>query len=124
MFVLQAIPGVLEYEGARIQLLDLPGIVEGAAMGRGRGRQVVSVAKTADVIIIMSKHTRLERRAERSHSRPRFTPVYCPTVDATKSHEQRKLLEAELDAVGIRLNTSAPDGGYTIDSKRDLYTSR
>lgn len=25
-------------------------------MGRGRGRQVVSVAKTADVIIIMSKH--------------------------------------------------------------------
>jgi ribosome-interacting GTPase 1 len=47
---------VLEYEGARIQLLDLPGIVEGAAMGRGRGRQVVSVAKTADVIIIMSKH--------------------------------------------------------------------
>lgn len=45
---------MLEYEGARIQLLDLPGIVEGAAMGRGRGRQVISVAKTADVIIIMS----------------------------------------------------------------------
>ncbi|KAJ9112136.1 hypothetical protein QFC20_002317 [Naganishia adeliensis] len=37
---LTAIPGVLEYEGARVQLLDLPGIVEGAAMGRGRGRQV------------------------------------------------------------------------------------
>lgn len=46
---------MLEYEGARVQLLDLPGIVEGAAMGRGRGRQVVSVAKTADVIVIMSK---------------------------------------------------------------------
>lgn len=39
-----------------MQLLDLPGIVEGAAMGRGRGRQVVSVAKTADVIVIMSKY--------------------------------------------------------------------
>lgn len=38
-----------------MQLLDLPGIVEGAAMGRGRGRQVVSVAKTADVVIIMSE---------------------------------------------------------------------
>lgn len=25
-------------------------------MGRGRGRQVVSVAKTADVIVIMSKY--------------------------------------------------------------------
>jgi ribosome-interacting GTPase 1 len=31
----QAIPGVLEYEGARIQLLDLPGIVQDAAKGRG-----------------------------------------------------------------------------------------
>lgn len=50
----QAIPGVLEYEGARIQLLDLPGIVQDAAKGRGRGRQVVSVAKTADLILITS----------------------------------------------------------------------
>lgn len=47
---LTAIPGVIEYEGARIQLLDLPGIVEGASQGRGRGRQVVSVAKTADLV--------------------------------------------------------------------------
>lgn len=29
----KAIPGVLEYSGARIQLLDLPGIVEGASQG-------------------------------------------------------------------------------------------
>lgn len=41
------------------------------------------VAKTADLIIIM--------------------------LDATKSHEQRRLLEIELDAVGIRLNKSRPD---------------
>ncbi|KAF8528033.1 P-loop containing nucleoside triphosphate hydrolase protein, partial [Hysterangium stoloniferum] len=80
---LTAIPGVIEYSGARIQLLDLPGIVEGASQGRGRGRQVVSVAKTADLIIIM--------------------------LDATKSHEQRRLLEIELDAVGIRLNKHVPD---------------
>ncbi|KAL5495555.1 RBG2 [Sanghuangporus weigelae] len=80
---LTAIPGVLEYAGARIQLLDLPGIVEGASQGRGRGRQVVAVAKTADLIIIM--------------------------LDATKSLEQRRLLEVELDAVGIRLNKRKPD---------------
>jgi ribosome-interacting GTPase 1 len=30
-------------------------------------------------------------------------------LDATKSHEQRRLLEIELDAVGIRLNKSKPD---------------
>lgn len=80
---IKAIPGVLEYQGARIQLLDLPGIVEGASQGRGRGRQVVSTAKTADLILIM--------------------------LDATKSDEQRRLLEIELDAVGIRLNKMKPD---------------
>lgn len=31
--IIQAIPGVIEYQGARIQLLDLPGIVEGASQG-------------------------------------------------------------------------------------------
>ncbi|KAB5594136.1 hypothetical protein CTheo_2473 [Ceratobasidium theobromae] len=95
---LTAIPGVLEYEGVRIQLLDLPGIVEGASQGRGRGRQVVSVAKTADLILMM--------------------------LDATKSTEQRRLLEYELDAVGIRLNKAKPDvvfkqktaGGITINN--------
>ena len=34
-------PGVIEYENANIQLLDLPGIIEGAAQGKGRGRQVI-----------------------------------------------------------------------------------
>ncbi|CDO70221.1 hypothetical protein BN946_scf184942.g21 [Trametes cinnabarina] len=62
----QAIPGVLEYQGARIQLLDL-----------------ARNPKTADLILIM--------------------------LDATKSEEQRRLLEIELDAVGIRLNKKRPD---------------
>ena len=30
-------------------------------------------------------------------------------LDATKSEEQRRLLEIELDAVGIRLNQKKPD---------------
>jgi ribosome-interacting GTPase 1 len=35
--------------------------------------------------------------------------IWIPTVDATKSAEQKKLLEIELEAVGIRLNTKPPD---------------
>ena len=37
---LTCIPGVMQHEGARIQILDLPGIIEGAKDGKGRGRQV------------------------------------------------------------------------------------
>ncbi|CBY00867.1 similar to GTP-binding protein [Plenodomus lingam JN3] len=80
---LTAIPGVLEYGGAEIQVLDLPGIIEGAAEGKGRGRQVISAAKTSDLI--------------------------CMILDATKKAEQRRLLEAELEAVGIRLNREPPN---------------
>jgi small GTP-binding protein len=79
---LTAIPGVLEYAGAEIQVLDLPGIIEGAAEGKGRGRQVISAAKTSDLIVMV--------------------------LDATKKAEQRRLLEAELEAVGIRLNREPP----------------
>lgn len=32
------IPGVLRHKGAKLQLLDLPGIIEGAKDGKGRGR--------------------------------------------------------------------------------------
>ncbi|KAI5207098.1 GTP-binding protein [Aureobasidium subglaciale] len=74
---LTAIPGVLEYGGAEIQILDLPGIIEGAAEGKGRGRQ------TSDMILMV--------------------------LDATKRAEQRALLEAELEAVGIRLNKEPPN---------------
>lgn len=36
-----------QYKGATIQLLDLPGIIEGASQGKGRGRQVIATARTA-----------------------------------------------------------------------------
>jgi small GTP-binding protein len=80
---LTCIPSKINYNGAQIQLLDLPGIIEGASQGKGRGRQVISTAKTADLILMM--------------------------LDATKSSRQRELLEAELEAVGIRINQDRPN---------------
>lgn len=49
---LTAIPGVLEYGGAEIQVLDLPGIIEGASEGKGRGRQVISAAKVERTLLV------------------------------------------------------------------------
>lgn len=65
---LTCIPGVIHYNDAKIQLLDLPGIIEGAAEGKGvpvgcqcheytcdtgRGRQVIAVCKSADLLLMV-----------------------------------------------------------------------
>ena len=56
-------PSFLEqYNGAKVQLLDLPGIVEGAHEGKGRGRQVIAVARTADLILMMLDSAKAEEQ--------------------------------------------------------------
>jgi small GTP-binding protein len=84
---LTCIPGVINYNDTKIQLLDLPGIIEGASKGKGRGRQVIGVARTADLILMM--------------------------LDAEKAAIQRVLLTRELEAVGIRLNKKPANISFT-----------
>jgi len=47
------VPGALEHRGARIQILDIPGLIAGAAMGKGRGKEVISVVRGADLIVLL-----------------------------------------------------------------------
>ena len=49
----KAIPGILEHRGTQIQLIDLPGIIEDASKGKGRGREILAVARSTDLIIIL-----------------------------------------------------------------------
>ncbi|MBD6955251.1 MAG: OBG GTPase family GTP-binding protein [Thermoplasmata archaeon] len=48
------IPGIMEYRGAKIQILDLPGLIEGASRGKGRGKEVLSVVRNSDLIMIVT----------------------------------------------------------------------
>ncbi|PHT32095.1 Developmentally-regulated GTP-binding protein 1 [Capsicum baccatum] len=80
---LTCIPGVIMYRGAKIQLLDLPGIIEGAKDGKGRGRQVISTARTCNCILIV--------------------------LDAIKPITHKRLIEKELEGFGIRLNKEPPN---------------
>ncbi len=48
------IPGMMEYRNTRIQILDVPGLIEGAEEGKGRGREVLSVTRGADLVILIT----------------------------------------------------------------------
>lgn len=79
---LTTVPGTLTHNGARIQVLDLPGIIEGAKDGKGRGRQVIAVARTCNLIFIV--------------------------LDVLKPLNDLAILTNELEGFGIRLNKKPP----------------
>lgn len=80
---LTCVPGMIRYRGSRIQLLDLPGIIEGAKDGKGRGRQVIATARTCNLIVIV--------------------------LDCLKPITHKRLIEKELEGFGIRLNKKPPN---------------
>jgi len=57
---LTVIPGMMTYRNAKIQILDVPGLIEGAEEGKGRGREVLSVVRGADLIIFITDTKRLD----------------------------------------------------------------
>jgi len=57
---LGVVPGMMEYKGVKIQILDLPGIIEGAAGNKGFGRKVISVIRASDLVVLMTDVQRLD----------------------------------------------------------------
>ena len=98
---LDVVPGIMEYKGARIQVLDLPGIIKGASSGKGLGRRVLAVARSADLVLFI-------------------VDVFQP--------EARSILERELRTTGIRVDERAPNvviertssGGISVSTQVKL----
>lgn len=58
---LTCIPGILNYKSAKIQILDIPGIIKGAAQGVGKGREVIGVVRSSDLVIVVADITDLKQ---------------------------------------------------------------
>ncbi|MDL2246444.1 GTP-binding protein [Methanobrevibacter sp. OttesenSCG-928-K11] len=86
---LDIIPGIMEYRNAKIQVFDIPGIITGASGGKGRGKEILSVARTADLIIV---------------------------VLDTLNPQHLDVILKELRNIGIRPNEKKPD--VTVNRKK------
>jgi len=95
------VPGMMEHRGAKIQILDLPGIIKGASTGKGLGKRVLAVAKSADLVLLI-------------------LDVFQPY------HED--VIRTELANIGIRLDQKPPniviektsDGGISVSQQVKL----
>ncbi|MEF8848554.1 MAG: GTP-binding protein [Candidatus Thermoplasmatota archaeon] len=79
---IEVIPGIMKYKGAKIQILDLPGLIKGASKGRGRGKEILSAVRNVDLILFI--------------------------IDA-QNKGTLKLMNEELYKAGIRINQKRPD---------------
>ena len=61
---IDVVPGTLVYNDARIQVLDLPGLIEGASSGAGRGKEVLAVARNADLVLLVVSAQKAEKETE------------------------------------------------------------
>ncbi|MDK2868927.1 MAG: hypothetical protein PWP39_162 [Pyrococcus sp.] len=49
----EPVPAMLNYKDVQIQLVEVPGLIEGAALGKGMGPQLLAVVRNADAIAIV-----------------------------------------------------------------------
>jgi len=78
----QLMPGIMFYKGAKIQIFDLPGIIEDASKGKGKGKEILSCLRSADLLLII--------------------------LDP-KNLQQYEIIKKELYNANIRINTKKPD---------------
>merc|ERR1711957_164991 len=94
---LTCVPGVFHYKGAKVQLLDLPGIIEGSKDGKGRGKQVISVAMSCSLILVI--------------------------LDVMKPIIHKRKIEYELIGFDMRLNQKPANMFYKKKDKGGLALS-
>jgi small GTP-binding protein len=77
---LRPIPALTRIRGVLVQLVEIPGLIEGAAEGRGGGKALLGVLRNADAI------------------------VFCQAVDA--SPDELRTVRAEVAAAGIDMRAA------------------
>lgn len=105
---LNVVPGILQHRGAHIQLLDVPGLIGGAAEDKGGGQQVLSVIRNADMVVLMADPDRLDgfdRMDEELYDAGIRTNMAPPNIKVTKKDKGGIDVKAPIDLTQIDRET-------------------
>jgi ribosome-interacting GTPase 1 len=103
-------PGMLQYRGANIQLLDVPGLIEGAAGGRGDGQEVLSVVRTADLVIFVLSVFEIDQY-ERLHGE-----LYKNGIRVDRDPPRVSVRKKAKDGISVNASVDLELGEETIKS--------
>ncbi|AEC51179.1 developmentally regulated GTP-binding protein [Pyrococcus sp. NA2] len=99
----EPVPAMMKYKDVQIQLVEVPGLLEGAALGKGMGPQLLAVIRNADAIAIV--------------------------VDLSEDPiKQMEILLREFERAGIKVNKrkprveikKTPSGGIVINGAENI----
>lgn len=110
------VPALTRLGGVLVQLVEIPGLLAGAAEGRGGGRALLGVVRNADAILYCHACDRPLRELEAVRAEVAATGIELPAlVAATKADEAPPFAHPELDVVPVSVLDDA-----SLDALRDV----
>jgi hypothetical protein len=94
--------GMMDYFGGKVQIVELPAVVEGSSAGKASGPEILSIARNADAIVIVAKTKKGQELVEReiassgislNKKRPPMAYKKAIAVNAFQEQDLEKLKE-------------------------------
>ncbi len=105
---LNVVPGMAKINGANIQVMDVPGLIGGAAQGKGDGKQVLSVVRNADLVLMMTTPDKLdgfEKMADELYDAGVRLDQEPPNVKITKKDRGGLEVKSPIDQAQLDMTT-------------------
>src|SRR5437868_14995587 len=99
---LRPVPALTRIGGVLVQLVEIPGLIEGANEDRGGGRALLGVLRVADAIVYCHEASRPVAELDAVRAEVVAAGIEKPSiVAATKTDEAEPFVHPSLDVVGV-----------------------
>ena len=120
---LKPIPAIVKLNGAQIQIVDLPGLIEGATEDIGGGKRLIGIIKNTDGIIFMIDLTKTIEKAKTIFNELKKSKIDKPMIivgnkiDLPEAKQNAEKLKQEFGNNVILISTQTEEGLQSLKEK-------